>query len=133
MLYEFGAFRVDTTDRQLWRDGQRVSLAPKSFELLVVMLEGRGKLIRKQVLIDKVWPGTFVEESNVAQHVATLRRVLGDTRDVQQFIQTVPKEGYRFVCPVVSWSSNAPGPNGLRTPSRWQVLFARLAYVFNRR
>ncbi|MBI2684879.1 MAG: PD40 domain-containing protein [Acidobacteria bacterium] len=115
MFYDFGPFRVDTAERQLWQDGVRHSLGPKVFDLLIVFLENPGKLLRKRELVDRVWSQAFVEDSNVAQHVAILRKALGDVSEDHQFIVTVPKEGYRFVCPVVASTaapeSPPPAPN----------------------
>jgi len=73
-LYEFGAFRFSPSERILLRDDQRVLLAPKGLETLLVLLETRGHIVGKDELLKRVWPGTFVEEHTVAQTVFTLRR-----------------------------------------------------------
>jgi len=66
-LYEFGPFRLDPAERSLLRDGKAVALTPKAFELLVLLVENRGHLLKKEELIERVWPNTFVEEANLAQ------------------------------------------------------------------
>jgi DNA-binding winged helix-turn-helix (wHTH) protein len=94
--YEFGAFRVEPGERRLSRNGGQVAIPPKAFDLLVILVEHPGRLLRKEDLIERLWPGVFVEEVNLAQNVSTIRRALGgDGRET--FIQTVPGAGYRFV------------------------------------
>jgi TolB-like protein/DNA-binding winged helix-turn-helix (wHTH) protein/Tfp pilus assembly protein PilF len=99
-LYEFGAFRFSPSERILLRDDQRVLLAPKGLETLLVLLENRGHIVGKDELLKRVWPGTFVEEHTVAQTVFTLRKALENTPEGQPFIETIPRLGYRFVAPV---------------------------------
>ena len=87
-------------ERELLRDGRPVPLTPKAFDLLAALLERPGQLISKEELLQKVWPDTFVEESNLAYNVFALRKALGDTAENSQFIETVPKNGYRFTAAV---------------------------------
>ncbi|MFL6231204.1 MAG: winged helix-turn-helix domain-containing protein [Pyrinomonadaceae bacterium] len=96
-LYEFGPYRLLPAERLLLREGEPVQLTPKAFETLVVLVERGGRLVEKDELLDEVWAGTSVEESNVAQNVFTLRRVLGRCQDGKPYIETVPKRGYRFL------------------------------------
>ena len=99
-LYEFGPFRLDPAERSLLRDGKAVPLTPKAFELLVLLVENRGHLLKKDELIERVWPNTFVEEANLAQNVSALRKALDDKNGGAQYIETVPKGGYRFTAAV---------------------------------
>jgi DNA-binding winged helix-turn-helix (wHTH) protein/Tol biopolymer transport system component len=99
-VYEFGPFRLNPSERLLLRDGQPVALKPKAFDLLVFLVERQGHLVSKDELMEGLWPGTFVEEANLTYTVSILRRALGDKQDGDQFIQTVPTRGYRFVPPV---------------------------------
>ncbi|MEP6918593.1 MAG: transcriptional regulator, partial [Acidobacteriota bacterium] len=80
----------------LRRDGEPVPLTPKAFDVLVALLEKPGQLISKEELLRKVWPETFVEESNLAYNIFALRKALGDSAENSQYIETVPKKGYRF-------------------------------------
>ena len=80
----------------LRRDGEPVPLTPKAFDVLVALLEKPGQLITKEELLQKVWPDTFVEESNLAYNIFALRKALGDTAENSRYIETVPKKGYRF-------------------------------------
>jgi len=98
--YEFGPFRLNPAERQLLRDGETVTLTPKAFEALVLLVENRGHLIEKEELMKALWPDTFVEEANLAHHIWRLRKVLEDPKDDERYIETVPKRGYRFVASV---------------------------------
>ena len=97
---EFGPFSIDLGERVLRRDGRPVPLTPKAFDVLAALLEQPGRLVSKEDLLQKVWPDTFVEESNLAYNVFALRKALGDTADNGQYIETVAKRGYRFTAPV---------------------------------
>ena len=112
-LYEFGPFRLDPAERSLLRDGKAVPLTPKAFELLVLLVENRGHLLKKDELIERVWPNTFVEEANLAQNVSALRKALDDKNDGAQYIETVPKGGYRFTAAVVDHTPAA----GVESPA----------------
>lgn len=100
-MYEFGGFRLDPGQHLLLQhEGEPVSLAPKAFELLVVLIESGGRLLTKDHLMKQLWPDSFVEEANLTVNISALRKALGDTADGQAFIETVPKHGYRFIAPV---------------------------------
>jgi len=99
-VWTFGAFILDPRERVLRRAGEAVALKPKDVEVLLALVERHGELVEKSALLDQVWRGVTVEECNLSQHVATLRRALGDDARVPAFIETVPRRGYRFVAPV---------------------------------
>ncbi|HJQ24925.1 MAG TPA: winged helix-turn-helix domain-containing protein [Blastocatellia bacterium] len=99
-LYEFGPYRVDAADRLLLKDGQVVPLSPKVFDILLAFVERSGRVLDKDELMHEVWPDTFVEEGNLARNISTLRRVLGDGDEGRQYIETIPRRGYRFVAKV---------------------------------
>ena len=101
-VHEFGPFRLESTERLLLRAGQPVSLTPKAFDLLVYLIGHAGRLVTKQALMSALWPDSFVEDTNLTFTVSALRKALGDGQDGEQFIQTVPTRGYRFVAPVTS-------------------------------
>ena len=100
-VYEFGPFRVDTNERLLRRGASIVPLTPKAVETLIALVTGRGQLVSKEALMDRLWPGTFVEEANLSNQISLLRKALGDSTAEPRYIETVPKRGYRFVAPVV--------------------------------
>src|SRR5688500_6946878 len=101
--YRFGSFDLDVEERQLTRDGSRVSLTPKAFDVLTVLVSRAGHLVGKDELLDIVWADSFVEEVNVARIVHMLRRALGKDDKGNKFIETIPKKGYRFVAKVTSF------------------------------
>jgi pimeloyl-ACP methyl ester carboxylesterase/DNA-binding winged helix-turn-helix (wHTH) protein len=94
-VYSFDVFRVDPVERLLFKENREVPLTPKVFDTLLVLLENSSHVLTKRELMQKVWPDSFVEENNLAQNISILRKALGE-----QYIQTVPKRGYRFVVPV---------------------------------
>jgi serine/threonine protein kinase/DNA-binding winged helix-turn-helix (wHTH) protein/dipeptidyl aminopeptidase/acylaminoacyl peptidase len=99
-LYAFGPFSLDTSECVLALEGRPVPLAPKAFEALVILVENAGHLIDKDDLMKRLWPDSFVEEGNVAKHVSLLRKVLSEAANGGDYIETVPKRGYRFVVDV---------------------------------
>ena len=99
-LFAFGPFQIDAAERRLTRDGTPVPLTPKAFDLLLVLVEQGGHLVTKDALMQRVWPDVVVEEANLAVHISAVRRALGDRNGDGQFIETVPKQGYRFSEPV---------------------------------
>jgi len=108
-IYEFGPFRLDADDRLLWRDGKTIPLQPKVFDLLLALVERPGRLVKKEELMELVWPDTFVEEANIASNISILRKTLGEIG--QQFIETAPKRGYRFVVPVKQLAAERVEPD----------------------
>jgi TolB-like protein/DNA-binding winged helix-turn-helix (wHTH) protein/Tfp pilus assembly protein PilF len=113
VIFEFGSFRLNPAERLLLREQAQVQLPPKAFDALVVLVENRGRLLGKDELLRMVWPDTFVEESNLAQHVSILRKALRDGESGLQYIETVPRHGYRFVADVREFRGNDVDTNGL--------------------
>lgn len=99
-LYEFGPFLLDAAERKLSRRGRPVALPDKAFDVLLALVGRGGRLVEKDELLREVWPDSFVEEANLAVHVAKLRSALHDNPRKPSFIETVPKHGYRFVAKV---------------------------------
>ncbi len=99
-LYEFSRFRLDPENHLLESEGIPISLTPKAFEILLVLVENGNRLTTKEELMRRVWPDSFVEEANLTVNISALRKQLGETPDGQQYIETVPKKGYRFAVPV---------------------------------
>ena len=114
-IYSFGPFVLDVADRSLKRDGAPISLTPKTFDLLVVLVENAGRLVEKDVLLRTVWPDVAVEEGNLTKGVFTLRQVF-DTGAEHGFIETVPKRGYRFTAPVSAPATPASSPSSTPSP-----------------
>ena len=98
-LYQFSSFELDLWERHLVRDQEVIPLSPKVFDTLVLLVENSGHILDKDELLQTLWPNTFVEEHSLTQNISVLRKALGETGELQ-FIQTVPKRGYRFVADV---------------------------------
>ena len=93
-IYEFGPFRLEPAERKLSRDGSVVTLTPKGFDMLVMLVRNSNHLLDKDELIRSLWPDSFVEEGNLSNNVFWLRKALGNDHE---YIETVPRRGYRFV------------------------------------
>ena len=94
-LYEFGPFRVDADNEVLLRDGQPVTLTPKAFQILLVLVRRSGEIATKDEIMKSVWPDTFVEETNLTRNIFSIRRALGEGAE-NQYILTVSGKGYRL-------------------------------------
>ena len=97
-FYEFGPYRVDSAERRLLRGDAPIPLTPKAFDTLLALVENAGRGLEKDELLHLVWPDTFVEEGSLTRNISVLRKALGG--EESQFIETIPKRGYRFVAPV---------------------------------
>jgi non-specific serine/threonine protein kinase len=95
-VYEFGRFRIDADERLLFSDGARQKLTSKAFDTLIALIENQGRLLSKEELMSRVWPDSFVEDNNLAQCISLLRRTLGENPEGHNYIETVPRHGYRF-------------------------------------
>lgn len=104
-IYEFEEFRVDAIQRRVTRAGEAVALHSKAFDLLLVLVHSAGRDVSKDELLEAVWPGQILEESNLAVNISAIRRALGETAAQARFIVTIPGHGYRFVANV----REAPG------------------------
>jgi DNA-binding winged helix-turn-helix (wHTH) protein len=106
--YGFGPFRLEVGERRLSCDGRAVPLRTKVFETLRVLVEHSGRLLTKQELMQSIWPDTIVEENNLNHNISTLRRALGEHPTGQEYIETVPRVGYRFVAEVTNLDGVTP-------------------------
>src|SRR5438552_2041443 len=114
-IYEFGRFRLDREARLLLSNGKTVPLTRKVLDLLLVLVENRGQLLAKDDLMKAVWPDTFVEEGNLTSNISILRKELSAPPGGGEYIETIPKRGYRFVGVVTevqngASSAAAPAP-----------------------
>ncbi|HEX4543446.1 MAG TPA: winged helix-turn-helix domain-containing protein [Candidatus Acidoferrum sp.] len=98
--YVFGEFCLDSAERRLVRGATPISITPKIFDTLLLLVENAGHLVEKDEFMKQLWPGTFVGEDALARNISILRKTLGESNDSQSFIATVPTRGYRFVAPV---------------------------------
>ena len=100
MKYVFENFEIDTGNRTLTRDSQRIALQARAFDCLSYLVEHAGELVTKNDVMSVIWADTFVEESSLTVAICTIRRVLGEQHKDRRYIQTVSGRGYRFVCTV---------------------------------
>ena len=101
-LFHFGGFTLDVQRRGLYRGQDRVRITAKPLETLIFIVENRGRVVQKQEILNAVWKDTFVTEDTLVHAIREVRRALADDRDNPRFILTVPREGYRFVCEVLT-------------------------------
>ena len=110
-VYEFGSFRLDTAKRLLTRDGEHLTLPPKTFDLLLLLVESRGRVFAKKELMAALWPDTFVEDANLSFQVSALRKALGG--EGTEWIETLPRYGYRFAGEVLEVAPNVASESPL--------------------
>src|SRR5437660_1641642 len=99
-FYRFGEFTVDGDQKVLLRNGSPLPLAPKVFDTLLILVDNGGRIVEKEELMRRLWPDTFVEESNLTFNIQQLRKALGDNARHPRFIETVARRGYRFIAQV---------------------------------
>ena len=107
-FFKFGPFTLNVDGMSSYREGQLIQLPPKAFDTLAVLVRRRGEMVTKEQLMQAVWPDAHVEESNLTQNVFTLRRKLGQTPENEEYIQTVPRRGYRIGVPVEELAEEYP-------------------------
>ena len=108
MPVSFADCVVDLERRQLFRHDRDVHLTPKAFDLLALLLGERPRAIAKAEIHDRLWPGTFVTESNLTTIVTELRKALGDTARSPRYVKTVPRFGYAFCASATDESEPLP-------------------------
>jgi DNA-binding winged helix-turn-helix (wHTH) protein/TolB-like protein len=99
-FYEFGPFQLEPDERLLRNGEQSLSLAPKYFDLLVFLVQNSGRLLTKDQIMQTVWSGSIVEEANLTVAISAIRKTLAEKESGVQYIETVPKKGYRFTAEV---------------------------------
>jgi DNA-binding winged helix-turn-helix (wHTH) protein len=119
VTYQFDAFTLDSATRRLLRDGQEVHLSPKAFDLLLLLIENRSRAMAKGELQRRLWPSTFVTETNLAGLIVELRRALADSPDQPQYIRTMHRFGYWFVGNVRQEAAAEAG----RAPVRYWLMW----------
>ena len=113
-VIHFAEFTLDCVRRGLYKGQERVRLTSKPLETLIFLVENRGRVVDKQQLLDAVWKDTFVTEDTLVHAVREVRRALEDDKGDPRFIQTVPRQGYRFVSNVHT-DSPIEGPSALES------------------
>lgn len=107
----FKTFRLDTANHLLWRNGDRVPVPPKGFDVLAYLIDRAGHVVTQDEILEALWPETYVNPEVLRKYILEIRKTLGDRPDKPEFIETLPKRGYRFVAPVIE--ENGAGPQHL--------------------
>src|SRR5258705_4948237 len=107
-MKSFKMFRLDTANHLLWRNGDRVALAPKAFDVLAYLVEHAGRVVTPDEILEALWSETYVNPEVLRKYILEIRKALGDRPDNPEFIETLPKRGYLFVAPVIDESTAEP-------------------------
>jgi DNA-binding winged helix-turn-helix (wHTH) protein len=122
----FGPFRLHPNQRLLTKAGREVRLGSRALDILITLLEQRGKLVTRRELMERVWPDTVVVEANLNVNIAALRRALGDGQDGNRYLVTIPGRGYRFVASVAFSDFNLRDPTAFRPSNDLPTPITRL-------
>jgi TolB-like protein/DNA-binding winged helix-turn-helix (wHTH) protein/Flp pilus assembly protein TadD len=109
-MKSFKTFRLDRVNHILWRNAERVPVAPKSFDVLAYLIEHAGRVVTQDEILEALWPETYVNPEVLRKYILEIRKTLGDRPGNPEFIETLPKRGYRFIAPLIDESAaEAPG------------------------
>ena len=115
-MKSFKTFRLDLANHLLWCNGERVPVAPKGFDVLAYLVEHAGQVVTQDEILEALWPETYVNPEVLRKYIQEIRKALVDRPDKPEFIETLPKRGYRFIAPVTDESAAQPdSPTSLPT------------------
>ena len=119
--FEFGPFRIDAVERLLFRGKETIPLTPKVADTLLALLANAGRIVEKDDLMKAVWPDSFVDEGGLARNISALRKALGDGLGEAQYVETIPRRGYRFIGALKPEPAGEvfPAPPTRRKKPRW--------------
>jgi DNA-binding winged helix-turn-helix (wHTH) protein/TolB-like protein/Tfp pilus assembly protein PilF len=124
-VYRFGPFRLNAGDRLLFRGGEMVPLPPKAIDTLLALVVNHGRVLEKDELLKTVWPDTCIEEGGLARNISMLRKALGG--DEAEYIETIPKRGYRFIAEVHEGAAAPPARRNWKRPAAAAALAVLVA------
>jgi len=125
VVYEFGTFRLDPARRVLDSAGERIGIPPKALDALVFLVEQRDRVVKKEELVDALWPDVSVQDSSLTQLIFVLRKALDRNAEGREYIATASRYGYRFVAPVTVISADGvPAPSAASRSSTVRVVLA---------
>jgi TolB-like protein/DNA-binding winged helix-turn-helix (wHTH) protein/Flp pilus assembly protein TadD len=107
-MKSFKAFHLDTANHILWRNGDRVPIAPKGFDVLAYLVKHAGRVVTQDEILEALWPETYVNSEVLRKYILEIRKALGDRPTNPEFIETLPKRGYRFIAAVTDESTAEP-------------------------
>lgn len=128
--FRFGVFELDTHARELRKAGSRLKLQPQPLQILTILVQRAGEVVSREELSQQLWPAeTYVEfDRSLNRAVVKLRDALGDSAESPRFIETLPKNGYRFIVPVIRSSAPEAPPPTMQHPRRlWILAWAAIA------
>lgn len=128
----FATFRLDPVNQCLWREHDRISMAPKVFDVLRYLVDNCGRLVTQQELLDAVWPEAFVQPEILRKYILEIRKALGDPPNQPIFIETLPKRGYRFIAAVTEEAAAPARPAVQKSSPRFVGRDAPLAELNQR-
>ena len=132
MVFAFDEYRLLAVERQLLRAGSAVTLAPKAFDVLLLLVRHNGQVLEKSTLMKELWPDTFVEEANLNVHVSAIRKAIGESAQRPRYIATIPGRGYRFTADLQSEVPRVPRSSSVkRRAPRFAIAFATAAVVLS--
>src|SRR5215203_2561375 len=123
-IHRFSDFTIDIEQKVLLRGGKAIPMAPKVFETLLALVENHGRIVLKEELMKRLWPDTFVEESNLTFNIQQLRKSLGDNAREPIYVETIPRRGYRFIAGVEIAPANQQPNETAPAPRTADVLIA---------
>ncbi len=97
LTWSFGPYRLDPANARLWRETQPVRLTPKAFQVLCYLAERPGQLVTKEELFQVVWADTIISDATMTSAIQEIRKALQDNAKSPQYLETVPKRGFRFI------------------------------------
>lgn len=132
LVFAFDEYRLLAAERQLLRAGNAVTLAPKAFDVLLLLVQHNGQVLEKSALMKELWPDTFVEEANLNVHVSAIRKAIGESAQRPRYIATIPGRGYRFTADLQSEVPRVPRSSSVkRRAPRFAIAFATAAAVLS--
>src|SRR5260370_33837712 len=117
-MKSFKGFRLDTVNHLLWRNGNRVPVEPKVFDVLAYLVEHAGRVVTQDEMLEALWSETYVNPEVLRKYILEIRKALGDRPDKPEFIETLPKRGYRFIASVTDESVAEPTDSPTSLPTK---------------
>ncbi len=100
--YQFGEFQIYLAEEMLCRAGEKLNINRRMFQVLLLLVERAGEIVTKEQFFEKVWADSFVEDNNLTVAITSLRKILGDDAKRPEFIENLPRKGYRFIAEVAA-------------------------------
>ena len=130
MLYRFGVFEFDSDSGELRKGGRAVGLERQPAKGLALLLSRAGDIVSREELRDAIWGSTHVDfDRGLAYCISQIRTALGDSGDNPRFVQTIPKQGFKFIAPVASNQTPAPTDSRRPVPRAYRALAAYVAVL----